>query len=377
MTKLSDQAPIPFDPQDDEHRVALARTGRFGEQAAGAIMLARSTGRFMLMERSEDVLESGTYGGCGGAHKKNEAADAAARREIGEETGWDGAPEDMVLIPALVYREPGFTYSNFIAVVPEEFDPIYGWEAVGHVWCTTADLPSPLHFGIEALLADPWSRELLEGDWESQIAPSTLTNIDFSIPSAPSTIDVSAPCQAFSTRRLLSEETTIRLAEGIGRMLSVDHGGPFVLDGTPTAASGPRGNGGGTSYRSVLGTVMDTVPGAAMAKGLGIDAENNRIEGGREDPVADQPAYAFTVVLEGDELPGRDVIDAIYVEGCDDSVLSFQNGEFMADFLRQGPSLREAVTTALWDLRAGGVVPIAVRTEDPALQSEVDGVLTA
>lgn len=202
MRIITDQAPIELDPEDDEHRVALAATGRFGAQAAGALPISRETGRMLLVLRSDGVLEPGTWGTVSGAHKIAEAPEAAAMRELREETGWTGDDAEIVMIPAFVFQETSFVFRNHIAVVPEEFVPSLGWEADDHVWCTLADLPSPLHFGIAALIADPASRALIEGGWREHV-PSTTADDD-DVPSLP---------------RPLSPETVARVTKGVTSIL--------------------------------------------------------------------------------------------------------------------------------------------------------------
>jgi 8-oxo-dGTP pyrophosphatase MutT (NUDIX family) len=134
------------------------------------VAIARSTGRMLLNLRSPQVLEPGTYGNCGGARHEDEKPEDAALREFRQETGWAGDDEDVVLLPAHVFRSGSFVYHNFFVLVEDEFDPILGWEATGHVW-TTADealgggLDAPLHYGIEALLNDPDSLAIARGGW--------------------------------------------------------------------------------------------------------------------------------------------------------------------------------------------------------------------
>jgi 8-oxo-dGTP pyrophosphatase MutT (NUDIX family) len=169
-TKLRDQTP-DFEPPDSPHHQARRETGFFGRQAAGALVVAASTGRALFMLRSEDVLEPGTWGNNGGAHLAEEDPETAARREIREETGWDGDDADLVMIPAYVFTSGSFAYRNFIAVVPDEFDPISGWEATDHRWSAPDDLPSPLHFGMQALYADPDSLAILQGGWRAMLPP--------------------------------------------------------------------------------------------------------------------------------------------------------------------------------------------------------------
>lgn len=167
-----DQSPDPEDPDDDLHHAARRETGFFGRQAAGAVIVAADTGRVLLMLRSEEVLESGTWGNCGGAHHAEEEPSAAARREIREETGWAGHDADLAVVPAYEFRSGGFVYRNFVAVVPEEFEPILGWEADEHRWCDPAMLPEPLHFGMVALFADDDSLALIRGGWRHAAGPN-------------------------------------------------------------------------------------------------------------------------------------------------------------------------------------------------------------
>lgn len=381
MSNLVDQSPVPFDPQDDEHRVALARTGRFGNQAAGGIVLAENTGRFLLMLRSEDVLEPGTYGNCGGAHKKDERPEDATRREVREETGWAGPDEEMVVIPALVYREPEFTYSNFIVVVSNEFDPIYGWEAVGHVWCTTSDLPSPLHFGIEALLKDPESRAILEGGWRDHVEAS---------PRIPSPNAFSGDGVAFSLKggslpRPLSDETVERIAKGIATHIAArDRMSDVVMDAL--------GLGGGTpvnitieppfepySHTPGSGGTMLVPPAFDPKEGFVVmfsDTDHNgRIIEAGGMPVAPPREYEFIVVLEGDDELDDATIEAVHEAGCDDALVAFQKGERLVHFIREAHSIRQAASESIRQLRSAGTVPIAVRPEDPEHAAELEDVL--
>jgi 8-oxo-dGTP pyrophosphatase MutT (NUDIX family) len=158
-----DAAPPEREEGDEPHYDALERTGFFGEQGAGAILIAADTGRMLLVERSPKVEQPGTWGNMGGAHHADEDPDVAALREIREESGWQGAI--LAMIAAFVFTKGSFVYRNFVAVVPREFVPQLGWEAVDHRWCGLDDLPEPLHFGVEALLADPESRDIVEGGW--------------------------------------------------------------------------------------------------------------------------------------------------------------------------------------------------------------------
>lgn len=142
----------PNDPNQDVHYDALHKTGFFGKRGAGCLAFARSTSRFLLMLRSQNVLESGTWGNCGGAVDENETNSMhAAERELREETGYGG---DAELIPLLKFEKGSFVYHNYLAIVEDEFNPRLSWEADDSEWCDFGEWPSPLHFGMKALFSD-------------------------------------------------------------------------------------------------------------------------------------------------------------------------------------------------------------------------------
>ena len=161
MIETTDQAPPEYDPADDPHYEALEKTGFFGYQAAGALIIARRTGRMLLQRRSTQVLQPGDWGCCSGAHHDDELPEDAARREMREETGWNGPDEDVEIHPAYVFSSGDFVFRNHIAIIDDEFEPLLGWESDKYIWCTRENLPDPLHFGIAALLADPTSLDII------------------------------------------------------------------------------------------------------------------------------------------------------------------------------------------------------------------------
>lgn len=146
-----EHTPPTYEDGDAAHYDALHDTGFFGAQGAGCLVMAMSTGRIMLVLRSEDVLESNTWGNLGGAHHADEQPVHAAERELHEETGYSGAAR---MIPLYVFRSGTFIYRNFLALVPDEFTPDLGWEATQHKWCEVGDWPEPLHYGPAAVFGD-------------------------------------------------------------------------------------------------------------------------------------------------------------------------------------------------------------------------------
>lgn len=122
---------------------------RWGRQGAGAIPVACTTGRVLLTLRSSEVLEPGTWGIPGGRCEDGESPAETAVREMREELGYDG---ELLLLPIFMYREPNFSFMNFVALVPDEFDPELDWENDDAEWFELDQLPEPLHFGVEHLL---------------------------------------------------------------------------------------------------------------------------------------------------------------------------------------------------------------------------------
>lgn len=96
----------------------------------------------------------GTWGGAVDAGE--DPADAVLR-EVCEEAGAGCDAGDVKLVPLYVFRKGSFAYHNFMASVPHEFTPKLNWETDDFMWTTLDSMPSPLHFGLAALLKDPVS----------------------------------------------------------------------------------------------------------------------------------------------------------------------------------------------------------------------------
>lgn len=147
---------------DASHADALARTGYWGEMAAGMLFLAKDTGRIGIAKRSEYVLEPETYGTMGGAGNPGESPEQVAIREgCKEEAGYTGKVE---MIPLAVFEHhSGFKYFNFLGVVEKEFEPTLNWENCSFSWVDSLDnLPTPLHPGMNFLIAN--SRHSIEAE---------------------------------------------------------------------------------------------------------------------------------------------------------------------------------------------------------------------
>ncbi len=153
------------------------REDDWANKGAGAIFMARDTGKLLLGLRSEFVDESGTWGTWGGGIEAGEDPKEAAAREAYEEADYSAREEDIH--PLYVHEDPesGFRYYNYLIIVPNQFkirpfnkdfdgdwknDDGSNWETEDAKWFEFGDWPGPLHFGLKNLLKDPKSMEILK-----------------------------------------------------------------------------------------------------------------------------------------------------------------------------------------------------------------------
>jgi 8-oxo-dGTP pyrophosphatase MutT (NUDIX family) len=148
---------------DHLHAQALHATGFWGAQGAGILPFARSTKRFLLAHRSEEVEQPNDWGTWGGAIDRGETPQRGAQREFSAESGYRGP---IKLIPLFVFRKNKFRYSNFLGVIDNEFEPKpdedAAWETQGWQWCSFGHWPEPLHFGFTAILNDATSVQIMQ-----------------------------------------------------------------------------------------------------------------------------------------------------------------------------------------------------------------------
>ena len=136
---------------DIAHKEALLTTGFWGAAGAGCIFFAKSTQKFLIPLRGQDVLNPNCWGNWGGAIDIGESPTDAVKREVKEEAGYH---QEFDLIPVHVFTKGAFNYHNFIAIVEHEFEPVINWETADYGWFHIHDLPQPLHFGWDSMLRD-------------------------------------------------------------------------------------------------------------------------------------------------------------------------------------------------------------------------------
>lgn len=152
--------PDDDDPQTMDNWEALDQTGYYGRAGAGCIFFAQDTKRFCLFRRSKLVQEPFTWNGVGGAidNLSEEGTLRAVKREAQEEAGYAGP---LKLVPFYIFRDGSFQYSNFVGIVPQEFEPRLNWESTAYEWVTLGKWPQPLHFGLVKAFSDPKAQTIL------------------------------------------------------------------------------------------------------------------------------------------------------------------------------------------------------------------------
>ena len=124
--------------------------------AAGAAIVASSTGRILLQLRAPHLSAGGAWSLVGGGVEPGETLEQAVFREIEEEAGLKLSGE---LQPLHIYKHRNFRYYSFILRIPDELEPKPNSEAQGYAWVTPDALPAPLHYGLSAIL--PKLRKIL------------------------------------------------------------------------------------------------------------------------------------------------------------------------------------------------------------------------
>lgn len=143
---------------DKIHEKQLDKTGFWGKRGAGCLVVCSATKRMLLGKRSKDIEQPLEWAGFGGAIDSKENTKDAALRELREETGFAGT---ATLSPLFVFRANGFSFYNYLAIVDREFKPKLDWETSDAKWFSWKAMPSPLHFGLIAVLQNAKAKSLL------------------------------------------------------------------------------------------------------------------------------------------------------------------------------------------------------------------------
>lgn len=134
------------------HRLRTRRitAGRETGEGAGALFYAEDTGRFLILKRSAEGDEPGTWCSLGGGRDRLstgafESIEHTVRREAFEEGGFPiNAPCRLVPIGTFEHGD-GFKFHNFIGMVDSEFTPVLNDEHTEYKWSKWADFPPDMH----------------------------------------------------------------------------------------------------------------------------------------------------------------------------------------------------------------------------------------
>ena len=132
----------------------------FGSSAVGVIIMAKDTGRILILKRSKDVFDGGTYSiVASGKVDENEKPVHAAKREIQEELDYKGKFLSFKLFDIFKDKndseefDDDFIFYTYFAMIPKEFKPKLNWEHDLCFWWNGKDkIKGKVHFGTKRLL---------------------------------------------------------------------------------------------------------------------------------------------------------------------------------------------------------------------------------
>lgn len=123
-------------------RVVAANQGSEVSSAAGCLFYCPATDRVLLVKRSPDSDNPGTWALLGGTIEEGESPEEGLRRELYEEACIRNLPN-----PVHVHSDVSedFVYLTYLCKVGKEFTPRLNHEHTDYQWCSKDDLPDNLH----------------------------------------------------------------------------------------------------------------------------------------------------------------------------------------------------------------------------------------
>lgn len=144
-------------PPDQAAAAAYRKAGKANDaapdsiRAAGIIMLSPD-GKALFLKRSDKGDHSGEWCLPGGKLEGEETPEDAAKREFGEETGYDPLMDELV--PLDMTHLNGVEFHTFGSFADQKFVPdLSDGEHTDWVWADLKSPPRPLHPGVEDTLA--------------------------------------------------------------------------------------------------------------------------------------------------------------------------------------------------------------------------------
>jgi len=118
---------------------------------SGALICARSTKRFLLLQKAEGK-HAGRWGLVGGTNHSNESAWQGLQREIEEELGAMPDIKKTIPLERFVSNDSMFNFHTYFCVVESEFIPVLSDEHIAWGWFDLDNLPKPVHKGLDLSL---------------------------------------------------------------------------------------------------------------------------------------------------------------------------------------------------------------------------------
>ncbi len=79
-----------------------------------------------------------------------------------------------------------------------------------------------------------------------------------------------------------------------------------------------------------------------------------------------EPVHEFTLIVDGISELNPEVMDALFEAGCDDATVSRQGETVSMDFARSAPTLKDAIASAIANVRHAGIGARVVRVDEVA-----------
>jgi len=159
LYRYYDKKDLPLISQYKDGGEADEPTNFWGTEAGGVLVYCSTTDRYLILLRSEWVLEPNTWGIISGKLDDDETnIEDAVLRESEEETGHKLGD----LIPSFVFEKPNFKFHNFVSIIEKEFVPELNWENTDYKWVKLNEMPNNLHFGLKLLLQKEDMKTLVE-----------------------------------------------------------------------------------------------------------------------------------------------------------------------------------------------------------------------
>ena len=129
---------------------------------SGGLFLAKETGRFLFLLRSQGKT-AGTWGFVGGRKEPSDVTPYdALTREIHEEVGKTPTIKKIIPLEVFVSNDQNFQYNTYVLLIEREFIPTLNEEHSGYAWCNYDSYPKPLHQGVKSSLSNGIIKAKLE-----------------------------------------------------------------------------------------------------------------------------------------------------------------------------------------------------------------------